>query len=232
MKKHKRLKLPLGVIVFGLIFGFSVLGTSVIKARQVQARETEVVEEVIKMEEEDAKDEAREKKELTEEGVDYYLPYPGILPDHPFYWAKMIRDRIQLLLTTKGLVRAEKLLMYADKRLGAGWALIEGNKKDLGVSTLTKGEKYLERVGMEIMGFGDSGEEKEFKDKFIKAMLKHQQVLKLVVEKLEGGQKELVEQMIGEEKEKKGLEEVETEEEAKDLDNKIETSKEIEEINN
>jgi len=26
---------------------------------------------------------------VVAQGVDYYLPYPGILPDHPLYWLKI-----------------------------------------------------------------------------------------------------------------------------------------------
>src|SRR3989304_3402352 len=80
---------------------------------------------------------------LPVRAADYYLPYPGILPDHPLYWLKMVRDRVQLVVTTNNLGKAERLLQYADKRLGAAWALIDGNKKPLGMTTLTKAEKYL-----------------------------------------------------------------------------------------
>ena len=105
--------------------------------------------------------------------VDYYLPYPGILPDHPLYWLKMVRDRVGLLITVGNQAKAEKLLLYADKRLGAAWALVDGNKVPLGVSTLTKAEKYLEQAV--IRGGDDS-----FKTRLGKAILKHREVLLLV----------------------------------------------------
>ena len=104
------------------------------------------------------------------QSVDYYLPYPGILPDHPLYWLKMVRDRVGLLLTTGETVKAEKLLLYADKRLGAAWALVESNKVPLGVSTLTKAEKYLEQA---VNSNGDA----VFKAKLAKAVLKHEEVI-------------------------------------------------------
>jgi len=81
--------------------------------------------------------------------IDYVLPYPGVLPDSPFYTIKMIRDRIVLLLTTDPINKTEKLLLYADKRLGAAQALFEGNKANLGASTVTKAEKYLEQAATE-----------------------------------------------------------------------------------
>lgn len=122
-------------------------------------------------------------------GVNYYLPYPGILPDHPLYWAKMTRDRLQLLLIADKELKAEKMLLYADKRLGAGWALVEGQKADLGVTTLTKGEKYLEQAAQ-------LGEAAGFKEKITKARLKHEEVLKLLAEKTSGRNQEVIKELI------------------------------------
>lgn len=122
------------------------------------------------------------------QNVDYYLPYPGILPDHPLYWLKMVRDRIGLVLTTAETAKAEKLLLYADKRLGAAWALIEGNKVALGVSTLTKAEKYLEQAVAQRDNFSDQG-------RLDRAIKKHAEVLALVKDKT-GSYANLVEEMI------------------------------------
>jgi len=121
--------------------------------------------------------------------VDYYLPYPGLLPDHPLYWLKMVRDRVQLWLITDSLQRAEKLLLYADKRLGAGWALVEGNKPDLGITTITKAEKYLEQAVNLAQKLGEAEKEVKFKTKLAKAVLKHEEVLSLIKGKTEGGEK-------------------------------------------
>ncbi len=85
------------------------------------------------------------EKMMPPSKVDYYLPYPGILPDNPLYNLKVIRDKIKLELIFDEEKKAEKELLYADKRINAGKALIEGGKLELGVSTASKGEKYLER---------------------------------------------------------------------------------------
>lgn len=115
--------------------------------------------------------------------VDYYLPYPGILPDHPLYWLKMVRDRVQLWLITDSLQRAEKLLLYADKRLGAGWALVEGNKPELGITTVTKAEKYLEQAVNLALNLSEGEKEVKFKARLAKAVKKHEEVLSLIKEK-------------------------------------------------
>ena len=110
--------------------------------------------------------------------VDYFLAYPGILPDHFLYPIKMIRDRIRLLLTTESLRKAETLLLFADKRLGAGKALIEGGKEQLGISTLTKAEKYLERAIAQERIVKEKGKDTSaFLEKLSLATKKHEEVL-------------------------------------------------------
>ena len=128
--------------------------------------------------------------------VDYYLSYPGVLPDHPLYWLKMIRDRVQLVLTTASLPKAEKLLLYADKRLGAGWALVEGNKAPLGVSTLTKAEKYLDQAVEVSLDLGETEKEIKFKARLSLAERKHLEVLSILMEKVEDKQKIVIEEMV------------------------------------
>ena len=169
MTKNKdKIKMPFWLVCLGLFFSITVLAVSALRTKQVMAQVEETVKEEIVME---------------ENAVDYYLPYPGILPDHPLYWLKMIRDRIQLWLVTGDLAKAEKYLLYADKRLGAGWALVDGNKVDLGIATLTKAEKYLEKAILTAAKLG-KGKELIFKSRLEKATMKHQQVLLMLIEKL------------------------------------------------
>ncbi len=78
--------------------------------------------------------------------ADYYLPYPGILPDNPLYTLKTLRDRVRLWLTFDEGRKAQWELLYADKRINAAQALVAGGKVELGISTATKGEKYLEQA--------------------------------------------------------------------------------------
>lgn len=77
--------------------------------------------------------------------VMYYLPYPGILPDNPLYKIKAMRDQLRLWITFDPVKKAERQLLYADKRINAAKALNEGGKQALAISTATKAEKYLER---------------------------------------------------------------------------------------
>lgn len=80
----------------------------------------------------------------AEESDQYQLPYPGLLPDSPFYFLKTTRDRVVSFLISDPLKRVEFNLLQADKRLAAGMALIKKKKDALGESTIAKGENYFE----------------------------------------------------------------------------------------
>ncbi len=115
---------------------------------------------------------------LPKPKIDYYLPYPGMLPDHPLYKLKMARDQIWLALTSDPVKKAELFLLFADKRIGAGEVLIKGNKPELGISTLIKGEKYFERAIAEVNKAKEKGIEVENVSAKIKsASLKYEEVL-------------------------------------------------------
>ena len=131
----------------------------------------------------------------TPASVDYFLAYPGILPGHFLYPLKMARDRIWLFLTADSLQKAQTLLLFADKRLVAGKVLIEAGKNDLGITTLSKAEKYLERALIQGKVAKEKGEDTEsFFNTLQKASQKHQEVLLEIQEKLsEEGKKELEE---------------------------------------
>lgn len=117
--------------------------------------------------------------------IDYILVYPGILPDSPLYKIKAIRDRIWLWLETDSIKKSELLLLYSDKRVGAGKVLIEGNKVDLGITTFWKGEKYLESAVKEVK----SAKSKNLSAGLIAgkvklASLKHEEILLEIKEKV------------------------------------------------
>jgi hypothetical protein len=192
-KGIQKLVLPIWLLVFGLLVGIGVLSLSAIQVKAEAATGQSTATETGALVEEPK---AEQSLVGATQAVDYYLPYPGILPDHPLYWLKMIRDRVQLWLITKPLPKAEKFLLYADKRLGAGWALIDGNKKDLGVTVVTKAEKYLERAITIAEGLNESGNETAFKEKLYKASLKHQEVLLNLIEKVADKDKDLLRQML------------------------------------
>lgn len=108
--------------------------------------------------------------------INYQLIYPGkILPDNPVWYAKVLRDKLQYLLTFNSTKKAELNLLYADKRLASSQILFEKGKVDLGYSTLTKSAKYLEKV------FLNNPQDVQFLLKLANASLKHREVIEEVI---------------------------------------------------
>lgn len=111
--------------------------------------------------------------------IEYVLPYPGILPDHPLYTLKLVRDRILDFLIVDPLRKAEFSVLQADKRLGMGVALVEKGNAALAEVTLSKGEKYLARAAGSLTSVASSGKEVPayLLDRVIKAAVKHEEIL-------------------------------------------------------
>lgn len=79
--------------------------------------------------------------------IDYNLPYPGLLPDNPFYILKIFRDRAVGFLISNPLKRAQFDLLQSDKRVqGAYLLVVQENKMDLAEMTFSKGENYFDEA--------------------------------------------------------------------------------------
>lgn len=129
--------------------------------------------------------------------IEYFLAYPGILPDNPLYKIKMVRDQVLLWLTTDAGRRAELLLLYADKRAGAGKVLVEGNQVPLGISTLTKGVKYLERAIEQTEKAKKKGKELGSLETNIKnASLKYEEIFVGLLEKVNSEGKTALDELL------------------------------------
>ncbi len=177
----KKLK-NLFLVLLSLIFAFGVLSISVWKTRAQTSSKSFKLEKIALVSDEGM---GFVPSPSPAPKIDYYLPYPGILPDNILYPLKMVRDRILLFLTFDPVKKAEKLLLFADKRVNAARSLIEGGKIELGISTLTKAEKYLERAINQAEEARKAGKNTFLLDeKLVKATLKHQEVLGEVLEKV------------------------------------------------
>jgi len=120
--------------------------------------------------------EASEKNKI----VEYTLPYPGILPDSPLYFLKMIRDRIVGLLISDPLKKAEFNLLQADKRLNSGIFLFKKGKDKyrLAISTVSKGENYFEEAIVKVQEAKKKGlDTNDILRRLWESAKKHQEVL-------------------------------------------------------
>ena len=75
--------------------------------------------------------------------VNYELPYPGLLPDSPLYFLRIIRDRTVGFLISDSLKKSEFNLLQADKRLNAAIYLVNKGNVSLAFTTVSKAENYF-----------------------------------------------------------------------------------------
>lgn len=164
-----------------LVFVVGILGASVWRTAAQSVSENYQLETITG--EEATESVPGQATEAAGNPVDYDLHwggtlYPGILPDNLLYPLKMVRDRIWLWLTTDPFKKAELYLKFADKRLMAVEALMEKDKIDLGITTLTKAEKYLERaIDQERVAKEAGVDTTSFLDLLSRATLKHEEVM-------------------------------------------------------
>jgi hypothetical protein len=184
-------------LVAVLLFAFWILAVSVVRTVAIEGQSSSQNYKLTMVNPAAVGEEASSTAMVQKGETDYFLAYPGILPDNFLYSLKMIRDRIWLWLTVEPLKKAELMLLFADKRLGAGKVLIEGNKIDLGVSTLSKAEKYLQRALAQERTIQKTDEEtKAFLEKLSKAASKHEEILLSLIEKTEGSAKSALEESL------------------------------------
>lgn len=110
----------------------------------------------------------------------YTLPYPGLLPNNPLYFLKIIRDQVVMFFISDPLKKSDFLLLQADKRLEASWYLFkEGAKQnDLALSTLTKSTNYLYDALAQLKQAQGSGQDiTDLRGRLHDAILKHEQTV-------------------------------------------------------
>lgn len=167
----------------GLLFGFAVLVTSILRTALPNYAFSEAL--------------GSETSAPFVSQALYYLPYPGILPDHFLWGPKAFRDKLWLALTRDTMKKAELMLLFADKRVGMAKVLVEGGKPELGVSTARRGEQYLEEAFNEQEQARAKGTDtSSFLDKLVRSALKHREVLESVMGRLPEDAKPVVNQII------------------------------------
>lgn len=111
--------------------------------------------------------------------IEYNMPFPGkVMPGELPWFLKALRDKVWYKATANPLKKAELSLLFADKRLLSSVALFESEKTGIALSTLSKGEKYLElAVEMERKARSDGYDTSSFLTKLATASLKHRQII-------------------------------------------------------
>ncbi len=128
-------------------------------------------------------------KAVTQEKVLYNLPYPGILPDHPLYIVKAIRDRFLEFGTRDNLKKAELYLLNSDKRFAMAIALSKKGKEKQAIDVASKGEKYFLKISKLLVNAKKqgTGSSSEFVDMLKLSNAKHKEILETFLKELPQG---------------------------------------------
>ena len=78
--------------------------------------------------------------------LDYFLPYPGILPDNPLYVFKDFRDQILKFITRDQSKKAEIYLNLADKKANTAINLEKKGKDKLASKMILLAEKDAQKI--------------------------------------------------------------------------------------
>lgn len=158
MELATRLKKILSVSAT-IIIAFAILSISVLRCATPRTAYSPMV----------LSEKTENSKPMT---IDYLLAYQGkIGPDNTLWYAKVMRDKVWYFFTFDKDKKKELNLLFADKRLNSALELFKNNKPDLGLSVLTKAEKYLE------MAVPDDANSPDYLHKLALASLKHREVI-------------------------------------------------------
>lgn len=108
----------------------------------------------------------------------YQLPYPGLLPNNPFYGVKAARDRIVSFLISDPIKKAHFDILQADKRLSAAISVFRQGDQALAETTIAKGENYFDDAFIRIGEAKQQGMDiTEVVHKLSLSLHKHKEVL-------------------------------------------------------
>lgn len=129
---------------------------------------------------------------VTMKKLDYVLPYPGLLPDHPLYFLKKFRDFLFERLIVDTVRKGEFFILQADKDLSAAIFLFNSAKADLGRQMALTAETDMARAVDILVKAKAAGKEvpASLIDKLEKALAKHVEVLTDLLARANAAQKE------------------------------------------
>lgn len=122
---------------------------------------------------------------IEEKEVIYQLPYPGLLPDHPLYLVKVLRDNILLFTTRDNYKKANVYLHLSDKHMSASLELANKGTEQLAIKELGKGEDRFLHIPDLLKEIKDQGGSypNDFMIELYQSNAKHKQVITDVMEK-------------------------------------------------
>lgn len=126
--------------------------------------------------------------------IQYDLAFPGMLPDHPLYKLKVLRDKISLAFISDPQKKIEFYLLQTDKGILATAMLVDKNKIDLAHQTALKAEHNFTLLTQQLWNLSKKPDEAFF-EKLKTAALKHQEVLTSLAKRVPDDKRETFNQV-------------------------------------
>lgn len=137
---------------------------------------------------------------VKSELVEYTLPYPGILPDHPLFVLKSIRDNLWVFLSRGNQKKAELYLLFSDKRAAMAVSLSKKGKWEASATSLSIAEKQFRKIlavvdNSKKQGSGPPG---DFIQTLKLSNAKHRQIIESLLKDAPTGNRTVVEAALKE----------------------------------
>lgn len=130
--------------------------------------------------------------------IEYQLPYPGILPDHPLYFVKSVRDNLIIFFTRDFLQKAQLYLLLSDKKAAMAQKLTEKGKWAMASEQALESEQEFDRILTLIKDSKQQGVSPP-EDLTLKINLsnqKHKEIIEQILKGSPQGQKKLSEEAL------------------------------------
>jgi len=125
--------------------------------------------------------------------VEYSLPYPGMLPDHPLYILKTVRDKIMEFLISDPIRKIEFYILQSDKYVNAGVLLIDQQKETLAKSAFSAANAYKKQAVTLSDTLGKQGGmlPQYISERLGKSLMKQEEVITSIAERIPQSYKEV-----------------------------------------
>lgn len=139
--------------------------------------------------------EKESSKETVPVYVKYDLAFPGILPDHPFYNIKVLRDRFVADAISDPVKKIEFYLKQTDKGILAAAMLVDKHNVPLARETALKAEHNMTLLTYELYRL-TSKQDDAFFTRLKTAAAKHQEVLGVLMGRVGEADQQIFGQVI------------------------------------
>lgn len=115
----------------------------------------------------------------TPSPVEYALPYPGLLPNHPLFFLKMMRDSVLTALISDPVRKVEFSQLMTDKYMHMGVVLTQKQNKKVALDTFKQVAQLIERTKQDVYKLPPTNADEvgNIKLKFKKSLEKYEEII-------------------------------------------------------